>query len=269
MKHMRLYWLAIIVALLSASPVLAQRGAGEALVLRGKVRDIKFMSGDPNYVDLEVALDIEFVNTGAKPLIFLKPQKEREAEIFWPGAVSLSLAKFLAERGGCNSTIWVQAHLPAISTAAEFQEMAKRLDQPSPPPDLTHVLQPKESWVWQTTAFLRFYAKTMSSVYSGHDLPWEVIGEIATPLWMRLDYEVWSLNLQRADKGLRERLRKRWKEVGLLNIEPSLTTEPIELKLNGVSAAAPNNGMHPTALSVPLINVYRLRPGCVLSSGGG
>ena len=246
MKHTKLFWFAIALVFLAASPVLAQRDVGEALALRGKVRDIKFVSNDPNYVDLEIAVDIEFVNTGAKPIIFLKPQTEHEAEIFWPGAISLSLAKFLAERGGCNSAIWVQAHLPSISTAPEFREMAKRLDQPSPPPDLTRVLQPKESWVWQTTAFLRFYAKTMSSVYSGHDLAWEVIGKITTPLWMRLDYEVWSLNLQRADKGLRDRLRKRWKDVGLLNIQPSLITEPIELRLNNTSTAAPNNGMHPT-----------------------
>jgi hypothetical protein len=263
MKHMNLYWFAFAIAFLTTSPVLAQRDAGDALVLRGKVRDIKIVSNDPHHVGLEVAVDIEFVNTGTKPIIFLKPQNEREAEIFWPGAISLSLAKFLAERGGCNSAIWVQSHLPAVSTAPEFREMAKRLDQPSPPPGLTHVLRPKESWVWQTTAFLGFYAKTMSSVYSGHDLPWGVVGKISTPLWMRLDYEVWSLNLQRADKGLRERLRKRWKNVGLLSIEPSLTTEPIELRLNAVSAAAPNNGMHPTRFSADAIRQIESPRGCV------
>lgn len=135
------------------------------------------------------------MNTGANPIIFLKPQKEHEGEIFWLGGISLSLAKFLAERGGCNSTIWVQSHYPAVSIGPEFREMAKRLDQPTPPPDLTHILRPKESWIWQTTTLLRFYAKTMASVYSAHDLPWEVIGKIPTALWMRLDYEVWSRNL--------------------------------------------------------------------------
>ena len=248
MRIMKLHWFAIVISILAVAPVMAQRTDRDALVLRGKVRDIKFVSNDPNYVGLEVALDVDFVNRGTMPIIFLKPQKEQEAEIFWPGAISLSLAKFLAERGGCNSTIWIQSHYPAVNTAPQFREMAKRLDQPSPPPDLTHILRPKESWTWQTTAFLRFYAKTMSSVYSGHDLAWEVIGKIPTPLWMRLDYEVWSLNLQRADKGLMSRLQKRWKGVGLLNIQPSLTTEPIELKLNGVSVAAPNKGMHPTAM---------------------
>jgi hypothetical protein len=250
---MKLYWFAISIAALVSSPVLAQQAASDALVLRGRVQDIKRVSRDQAYVSLEVGVDIEFFNKGTRPIIFLKPQKEREAEIFWPSVVSLSLAKFLAERGECNSAIWVQALLPSVNTSPEFLRMAKRLDQPFPPPDLTHILQPKESWTWQTTAFLSFYAKTMSSVYSRHDLPWEVIGKITTPLWMRLEYEVWSLNLQRADKGLRNRLQKRWKDVGLLNIQPSLTTEPIELKLNGVSAAAPNNGMHPTANSAAFI----------------
>jgi hypothetical protein len=239
MKHLRPYWLITAVVLLAAFPALAQRNAHDVLVLRGKVQDIKFVSSDPNYVDLEVGIDIEFINTGATPIIFLKPQKEREAEIFWPGAISLSLAKFLAERAGCNSAIWVQEYWPSVNIAPKFREMVKR-DQLAPPPDLTNVLQPNESWVWRTTAFLRFYAKTMSSVYSGHDLPWDVVGKIITPLWMRLEYDVWSLNLQRADRSLRKRLQKRWQHVGLLSIEPSLRTEPIELKLSNVSAAAPN-----------------------------
>jgi hypothetical protein len=244
---MKLYCFAIAIVLLVASPVMAQTNVSDDLILRGKVQDIKYVSNDPDYVDLEVAVDVELVNTGTKPIIFLKPQKGHAAEIFRPGVVSLSLAKFLAERGGCNSTIWVQAQLPSINTAPEFREMAKRLDQPFPPPDLTHILQPKESWTWQTAVFLRFYTKTISSVYSGHDLAWEVIGKIATPLWMRLGYEVWSLNLQRADKGLRKSLQKQWSGVGLLNIQPSLTTEPIELKLNNTSAAAPNNSLNRSA----------------------
>ncbi len=225
---MKLRWLAFAVALLATSTAFAQTGTTDGLVLRSKVRDIKFVSDDPMYVDLEVALDIEFLNTGAKPVIFLKPQKERKAEIYWPGVISISLTKPLAERG---STIWEQAHLPSVNTGPEFREMAKRLDQPSPPPGLTHVLRPQESWVWETTTFLRFYARTPSSSYSKGDLAWEVIGEIGAPLWMRLDYEVWTLNLQRADKGLRRRLRGRWKDVGLLSIEERLTTEPIELNL--------------------------------------
>jgi hypothetical protein len=240
MKHFRLYWLTTVVGILAVFPALSQKNANEGFVLLGKVQEIKSVSSDPNYVDLEIAVDIEFINKGATPVILLKPQKELEAEIFWPGATSLSLAKFLAEREGCNSAIWVQEHWPSVSTALEFREIVKRLDLPSPPPDLTLILQPKESWVWKTTTFLKFYAKTMSSVFSGHDLPWDVIGKICTPLWMRLEYDVWSLNLQRADKGLKKRLQERWKGVGLLNIEPSLKTEPIELNLSNVSAAAPN-----------------------------
>jgi hypothetical protein len=81
---MKIYWFAIAIIIFVASPVMAQRDASDTLVLRGKMRDIKYVSNDPDYVDFEVAVDIEFVNTGRKPIIFLKPQKEREAEIFWP-----------------------------------------------------------------------------------------------------------------------------------------------------------------------------------------
>jgi hypothetical protein len=33
--------------------------------------------------------------------------------------------------------------------------------------------------------------------------------------------------------------------------------------------ATHNNGMHPTALSVPLINLVACDAGCVVASGGG
>ncbi len=41
--------------------------------------------------------------------------------------------------------------------------------------------------------------------------------------------------------------------------------EDIVLSLHGT----PNNGMHPTALSVPFINLASCAVSCVLSSGGG
>lgn len=245
MKHiiiLCILWLAsaAVVTLLIDTPVMAQRTAAYPLVLRGKVRGIKQMHKDPGYVDLEIELDLEFVNTGTQPIIFLVPPPDHQAEIFWLSGISLSMSKLLAQRGGCNSTIWLQSHGPAVSTAPEFQVMAKRLDQLSPPPDLTRRLQPNETWPWQTTAFLRFYSQTPSSVYSAHDLDWEVIGKINTPLWMRLSYEVWSLNLQRADKSLRKRLQKQWKDAGILSIEPDLRTEPIELRLNDSRAEDPH-----------------------------
>lgn len=232
---MKLYLFLITIIFLAVSPVMAEKYEKDPLVLRGKVQDIKDVSKDPQFVDLEVGVDIEFINTGIKPIIFLKPQKKIEADLYWPGAISLSLEKFLAERGGRDSSIWVQALLPSVNTSPIFKEIVKRLDQPTPPAELTQILQPKESWTWQTTAFLRFYTKPNSSNFSAHDLSWQVIGKIVTPLWMKLNYEVWSYNLQRADKGLRKRLQKRWANIGILNIEASLGTEPIELNLNNIN----------------------------------
>src|SRR5262249_39625493 len=144
-----------IVTLLIDLPAMAQKTGGPPLVLRGNVRSIKQMHNDPGYVDLEIELDLEFVNTGSQPMVFLVPSPDHQAEIFWLSSISLSMSKLLAQRGVGNSTIWVQSQGPSVSTAPEFKVMAKRLDQLSPPPDLTHRLQPNEAWPWQTTAFLR------------------------------------------------------------------------------------------------------------------
>ena len=221
------------ITLLISPPLIAQ-GTGETnLVLRGKVRNIKQIRDTSVYVDLEIVLDLEFVNTGTQPIIILVPPPNHEADIYWLSSISLSLSKSLAERGGCYSTVWLQTQGPSASTAPVFQGMAKRLDQSAPPTDLTRRLQPKESWIWQTTALLRFSATTPSPAHSERDLGWEVIGKITTtPLWMRLGYEVWSVNLQNADKSLRNRLQRRWREAGTLSIEPHVVTEPIELRLN-------------------------------------
>lgn len=50
MKTMKLHCLAVVVTVLAAAPVMAQRNNQNTMVLRGKVREIKFVSNDPNYV---------------------------------------------------------------------------------------------------------------------------------------------------------------------------------------------------------------------------
>ena len=48
---------------------------------------------------------------------------------------------------------------------------------------------------------------------------------------MRLSYQVWSSNLQSADRDLRSRLQKRWKNAGYFITADELNTQAIELKL--------------------------------------
>jgi hypothetical protein len=221
--------------LMTAHSVFGQNAYESNLIIRGNVQNIRRLPNDPHYVAFEVNLNLEFVNTGGQPVIFLQPNDNTEAEIFWLGTISLSLSETQAKQYGSNSYIWVSTALPSVDTSPVFRQMANRLNQPLPPPDLTRILQPKETWVWKTKIPLRFYAKT-SSCCSSQDLGWEVIGKIGTPLWMRLNYVIWSNNLLRADNGLLKRLRSRWKRFGILNAEASLTTEPIEIKLNEMNA---------------------------------
>jgi hypothetical protein len=62
-------------------------------------------------------------------------------------------------------------------------------------------------------------------------LGWEVISKIDAPLWLRLDYGVWSVNLEKAAPGLRKRIQSRWENIGHFYTWSNLITEPIEIRL--------------------------------------
>src|SRR3954462_8302457 len=103
--HYSFHRVLILASLMLARPALPQQ-PGDGLALRGKARDVKIEHDGKDYVNVTVELNLEFANVGSKPIIFLQPQDNRPAEIFWLGGISLSLAKFLADRDGCNSAIW-------------------------------------------------------------------------------------------------------------------------------------------------------------------
>ncbi|HLM02928.1 MAG TPA: hypothetical protein VK400_17885 [Pyrinomonadaceae bacterium] len=242
---------------------LAQREVNsDRLILRGTVLNIKPLplSDNSDWVTFEVDLDIKFTNKSDEPVIFLLPRNEPQAEIFRLEVISLALSKLQAERYPYELDIYRQGMYTSIFTNPEYKEMAVRLDQPSPPKDLTKTLNPKESWTWQTKCEIRFSPQTKTrsedsdltlSFYGRKriddkrmsetvplnaempmtELGWDVIGKVQTSLWMRLSYQVWSNNLQRADNSLRFRLQRRWKNVGYLVTADELNTQAIELKL--------------------------------------
>lgn len=227
----------LAIILLAASSAFARKLDKNNLVVRGKVTKISLLPHAPHYVGFEVALNLEFVNTGTTPIIFLRPnEKSKWAQIFWLGSASLWLTESQAKHSWERSAIWSLGGLPANDiTSPIFREMVGQLDQSIPPPELTQVLQPKETWTWQTECILRFNEKT-EDYGSSSDLGWEVIGKIGTPLWMRLTYVVWPNNLLRAEKNLKRKLQARWKNIGVLNINEDVMTEPIEVKLDEVAA---------------------------------
>jgi hypothetical protein len=234
----RWLFLTLFLLLLAAVPSVAQTSSNADLVLRGKVLSIRPVSGDPAHVKFNIDLSIEFRNERAYPVIFLTPHADPQAEIFQLQVVSLSLTKLHADDDLTRRDIWQLSMLTSIDTDPLYRQVTRRLDQPTPPPELTRILAPQETWTWETTMELRFDAKTETregSVFPlSSILGWDVIGKIGTPLWMRLNYNVWSRNLLRADKHLRKRLQQRWKNVGYLHTQPSLETRAIEVRFNEV-----------------------------------
>lgn len=250
-----------------ATTAWAQREVNsDRLILRGTVRNVKPLplSASSEWIRFEVDLDVKFTNKSDEPVIFLLPQNEPQAEIFRLEGISLALSKLQAERYPYELDIYRRGMYTSIFTNPEYKEMAMRLDQPSPPKDLTKTLKPRESWIWQTKCEIWFEPQTKTrsedsdltlsfygrkrvddkriteTILGNAEMPstelgWDVIGKIQTSLWMRLNYQVWSDNLQRADKSLRFRLEKRWKYAGYLVTADELNTQAIELKLFNVS----------------------------------
>jgi hypothetical protein len=220
----------LILAVISVrvSPLLGAP-ADPSIIVEGKVLGIEPVSSSDMYTVFDVGLELEFRNPSGRAIILLKPSGR--AQVFWLGTVRLALARFLALRAQPSSFIWDQSIYPSVSIGGEFTEMVKQLDSPRPPKELTVVIGGHESWKWSTSARLTFYSRTMSSVYSGADLPFEIIGQIRSPLWMRLTYLTWPDNLSRADRRLAKKLTKRWTSFGLLYTSRTLTTQPIEIRL--------------------------------------
>ena len=198
------------------------------LVISGEVKSIEKDPSDAHSVSYTVHLTLHFFNKGETAVIFFKPGIRHKTNAFWPGGKSLALTDVHAERG---NYIWDWQMWPGLSTGPSYDLAASALDKKAPPADEMLVLKPQEKWDWDTEFNLYFYAQTTHSGYSSHDLGWETVSRIKTPLWLRLSYMLWDPNLERADAGLKGRLRKRWQKLGYLMTDLDLTTKPVPIKL--------------------------------------
>ncbi|MGA2263218.1 MAG: hypothetical protein ABSH28_17515 [Acidobacteriota bacterium] len=200
------------------------------LVVRGAVQNIEMIPGGEHYVDIRVDLELTFTNTGSTPLIILKPGNGLPAQMYCQGGQALALTKVHAQRG---EFIWNDQAWPSVDTSPVFRQISERLDQKEPPAEFTLTLNPQSPWKWRTLITIRFYTQT-NSCCSAHDLGWEVISKIDAPLWLRLYFGTWPVNLERADPGIRKRLQRRWKSMGSLFASDVLVTEPIEVRLSEI-----------------------------------
>jgi hypothetical protein len=79
----------------------------------------------------------------------------------------------------------------------------------------------------------------------GVEIGWEDIKRRTAPLWLRVSYEMWPINVENFKPNLGGILKKRWQSHGLLYLDEKtrsywsaiLTSEPIEFPLHQIDLA--------------------------------
>lgn len=219
----------IVVLFVACSVVRAQSDDTHGLVLRGKALKTWTDRSLANYVDLRIDVALNFVNVGSAPIIMMRPWQD---ERFWHGGSTLGTT---LQNSQSHKLVYDDAAWESISGDDSYRRLSRDLDQREPPPTLTRVLKPGDSWDWQTTVTLRFEASV------NHRYPrvptWEEMKTQPSPLWLRVSFEMWPFNVEYFKPNLAAQLQKRWRKVGWLWIGykfgrmhlARLASEPIEL----------------------------------------
>src|SRR5258708_2326830 len=117
----------------------------QGLFLCGKVLKTWTDRSQKGFVALMIDLNFDFANAGPTSLIMLRPWDDRG---FWHGG---SLLATTLQNAESNTYIFNDGMWQSITRDDADRKLAKDLDQPVPPPGLTRILKPGESWNWRTT----------------------------------------------------------------------------------------------------------------------
>jgi len=208
------------------------------LRLTGSVRKTS-CSKERNYIQCKVELNLTFRNAGSTPVIMLQPHGDYE---FWYGAISLALSE---QESRTNSFVYDFGAWPSVYKFPKYQNLANLLDQSAPPPGVTRVLPPSASWSWNTSITMNLQEGNTCDQYVGVEIGWEDIKRRTAPLWLRVSYEMWPINVENFKPNLGGILKKRWQSHGLLYLDEKtrsywsaiLTSEPIEFPLHQIDLA--------------------------------
>jgi hypothetical protein len=194
-------------------------GEKKAFHLRGSVASIRLVREDNHSITFDVKLNLEFINTSETGVIILQRG-------FWLGATTLARSP---EDAAAHKYLYSSSHWPSVDTSPEWGKLRQRLDQPSPPTDLTRVLVPGASLPYETGATL--YIEKPGS-FDKTSQSWNTIKQ-ASPVWLQVTLEMWPVNLEpKVDPDNSEfgkMLQRRWQQFGALPVG-YLTSEPMRLK---------------------------------------
>lgn len=206
-----------------AQRIVSHRGP---LVLDGLVKRLEKDGEDPNSIGLKITLLLTFKNLGAKPIIVYRNN-------LWLGGKFLArtMEDAHAYKFIHDSSVW-----PPNWGRQSQDKLRKALDQLRPPVDLTLILQPGESWQYETVTYLAIDKKYGPTA---HGRPWDEI-RTSSSVWLLVMFEMWPVNAEpkrdpdHPEFGLM--LRERWKSAGELWLD-YLTSQPIALDFNELKAA--------------------------------
>lgn len=203
----------ILVLVLCASAKAVGQKNYDGLVVRGNVVNVELVKSSTQLGVMEgqIKVNLEFHNAGEQAVIFMLPSKYRD---YWQG---MNLAR--NEQDALSSKFFANyGVLESISTSDDYRVLAELLDSAEPPPDLTRVLQPGESWFYQTEVFAFFNEKPDRS--SSHPNPvWDDVKSYASSLWMNVRLDVYPFNVENFKPDLARKLQRRWRRTGKFWVE--------------------------------------------------
>lgn len=209
--------------------------AKQSLIVRANVTEVACVRDGVDLVRCKAKLNLEFSNTGSSPVIFLDPDEDS----LWHGGNQLALSKSESENG---DYVLDDLHWQAVSLSTEYRKLAATLDKRTPPEGFTRIMAPGELWDFSSSIQIVLRSENSCDTRLGVAIGWREIEKLASPLWMRVSYELWPFNVENFKPRLGSILQKRWARFGTLYLNDRggnysfgrITSEPFELDLTKV-----------------------------------
>jgi hypothetical protein len=213
-----------------SAPRTAQARQGQAvgrkaLTLTGRVVESKLTDDGSGSMELSLKLSLQLTNNVTRPVLLLRRE---------PWTLERKIVAYPADAEGDAYLYW-QSSYPSNGRSPETAKVRRRLDEPSPPPDLIRELAPGETMTFEIEDGANFDKKPHST---WHDKPWDEIRQSAL-VWFQVRLEMWEINVETPDASrdftFGRALRRRWQRFGDLRLQP-LTSEPMPLDLSSLTS---------------------------------
>jgi hypothetical protein len=200
----------------------------EKLVLKAKVLEVTERESDKTSRSCNLKIETTFTNEGKEAIIILKPIKDGSS--FEDFMFSCGISIYGNKE---NGYYWIERGCALPSNCGGCNEnLAKLLDQNSPPEKYTKILKPKESFTLVEEETFGLSRKKNNGMYGWDEIEynnWKIAGDIS--------YSMFPINLGKYKSNFGYKLQKRWKKYGVLYVGGThslITSEKFEIDLTSL-----------------------------------